>query len=45
MKALHGLVLERCQETSLRTETGLLPPNYLNNDSKNATGITSPKPP
>ena len=21
-KALHGLVLERCQETSLRTETG-----------------------
>ena len=23
----------------------LLPPNYLNNDSKNATGITSPKPP
>ena len=22
----------------------LLPPNYLNNDSKNATGITSPKP-
>ena len=23
----------------------LLPPNYLNNDSKNTTGITSPKPP
>ena len=23
----------------------LLPPNYLNNDNKNATGITSPKPP
>ena len=23
----------------------LLPPNYLNNDSKNATAITSPKPP
>ena len=23
----------------------LLPPNYLNNDSKNATGIASPKPP
>ena len=23
----------------------LLPPNYLNNDSKNVTGITNPKPP
>ena len=23
----------------------LVPPNYLNNDSKNATGIASPKPP
>ena len=23
----------------------LLPPNYLNNDNKNATGIASPKPP
>ena len=23
----------------------LLPPNYLNNDRKNATGIASPKPP
>ena len=27
-----------------RDRNGLLPPNYLNNDSKNATGITSPKP-
>ena len=23
----------------------LLPPNYLNDDSKNAAGVTSPKPP
>ena len=23
----------------------LLPPNYLNNDSKDTTGVTSPKPP
>ena len=40
MKALHGLVLEECRGISLRTETGCLPPNYLNNDCKNAT---SPK--
>ena len=27
MKALHDLMLERCQETSLRTETGCSLPN------------------
>ena len=43
-KALHGLVLEGCQENLFKDRNWLLPPNYLNNNSKNATGITSPKP-
>ena len=29
----------------LKDRNWLLPPNYLNNDSKKATGIASPKPP
>ena len=42
-KALHGLVLEGCQET-FEDRNWSLPPNYLNNDNKNAAGITSPRP-
>ena len=46
MKALHGLVLGRCQETSLMKEMiGLLPPNYLDNGNKDTTGVASPNPP
>ena len=44
-KALHGPVLERCQENLFEDRNWLLPPNYLNNDNKSATGIASPKPP
>ena len=45
-KVLHGLMLERFQEIfEEERKDWLLPPNYLNNDNKNTTGVTSPKPP
>ena len=46
VKALHDPMLERLQEIFLKKKKDwLLPPNYLNNDNKDTTGVISPKPP
>ena len=46
MKALHGPMLERFQEIFLKKEKiAYLAPNSLNNDNKDTTSVTSPKPP
>ena len=47
MRALHGLVQEKCHVTFLEDRNWLLPPNYLDNENKNEhknmTNITSPR--